>query len=493
MEQKNSPAKIIIVTAVIIIIFVSIIVGIIIAVYSGKNNQNEILKNFVQNDTQEEEEENTILDEENLTILDDERAQFTRRYGRIDIIWIDENNNEIDNPLKPNVSGLTPVKFDTNKSKFVETNETDSNWYNYDLQLWANAINSDGSYFVWIPRYAYRITYYSNSQYTKVIGYCDGRGIMKLNDDGTLTRISKNNTGIRETSNHYIVAPAFSKDTASGYRNGGWDSDLAGIWVAKYEMSMETEGNHTETLNGIIGNVQTSELVKAVSKPGLSSWRNININNCYLNSYNYDRSKDSHLIKNSEWGAVAYLAYSKYGRNGRKITINSNSSYITGGTTSEESIYISNCDQSTTGNATGIYDLAGGSWEFISAYIDNGYYGLKDNGGSLDTDLYGSKNSKYKTVYPNEPNDDGDDYLEEYAINNFLLAYRYRGDAIFETSDSGFGNDSFDNNTAYFIQGDIPYLIRGGDYNSGIGAGVFSYNGYSGAGNSTESFRVVLI
>ena len=493
MEQKNSPEKIIIVTAVIIIIFVSIIIGIIIAVYSGKNNQNEILQNFVQNDTQEEEEENTILDEENLTILDDETAQFTRRYGRIDIIWIDENNNEIDNPLKPNVSGLTPVKFDTNKSKFVETNEDDSNWYNYDLQLWANAINSDGSYFVWIPRYAYRIIDYSNSQHTKVIGYCECRGIIKLNDDGTLTRISKNNTGIRETSNHYIVAPAFSKDTASGYRNGGWDSDLSGIWIAKYEMSMETEGNHTETLNGIIGNVQTSELVKAVSKPGVSSWRNININNCYLNSYNYDRSKDSHLMKNSEWGAVAYIAYSKYGRNGRKITINSSSAYITGGTTSEESIYISNCDQSTTGNATGIYDLAGGSWEYVSAYIDNGYYGLENNGGTTENDIYGSRNSKYKLVYPNVSNDDGDDYLEEYALNNFLLTNRYRGDAIFETSDSGFGNDSFDNNTAYYIQGDIPYLIRGGDYNSGMGAGVFSYNGYSGAGNSTESFRVVLI
>ena len=494
MEQKNNPTKIIIVTAVIIIIFVSIVIGIIVAVNLDKNEQNEILQNLSQNEVQEEEEEeNTILDEENITIVDDETVDFSRRYGRIDIIWIDQNNNEIDNPLRPNANGLTPVKFDANKAKFVETTEDDSNWYNYDLQSWANAINSDGSYFVWIPRYAYRITYYSNSQYTKVIGYCDGRGIMKLNDDNTLTRISKNNTGIRETSNHYIVAPAFSKDTASGYRNGGWDSDLSGIWVAKYEMSMETEGNHTETLNGVIGNVQTSNLVKAVSKPGVSSWRNININNCYLNSYNYDRSKDSHLIKNSEWGAVAYLTYSKYGRNGRKIDINGSSEYITGGSTSEESIYISNCNQSTTGNATGIYDLAGGAWEFVSAYIDNGYYGLKDNGGSLDTDLYGSRNSKYKLVYSNVSNDDGDDYLEEYALNNFQLTYRYRGDAIFETSDSGFGNDSFDNNTAYYIQGDIPYLIRGGDYNSGMGAGVFSYNGYSGAGNSTESFRVVLI
>jgi len=149
MEQKNNPAKIIIVTAVIIIIFVSIIIGVIIAVNHGKSTQDEILQNLAQNDILDEKvEENTILDEENLTIIDDETASFSRRYGKIDIIWIDENNNEIDMPLKPNANGLTPVKFDANKAKFVQTTEDDSNWYNYDLQLWANAMNTDGSYFV---------------------------------------------------------------------------------------------------------------------------------------------------------------------------------------------------------------------------------------------------------------------------------------------------------------------------------------------------------
>ena len=493
MEQKSNPTKIIIVTAVIIIVFVSIIVGVMFAVSSNNNEQNKILQNLVQNAIQEEEEENTILDEKNIIITDDQTADFSRRHGRIEVIWIDENNNEISKPLKPNLNGLTPVKFDANMVRFIQTTSDDDNWYNYDLNLWANAVDSNGSYFVWIPRYAYRITYYSNSQYTKVVGYCDGRGIMKLNEDNTLTRICTSNTGIRETANHYIVAPAFSKDTASGYRNGGWDYDLPGFWTSKYEMSMETNGVHTETINSDIGNVQINEEVKAVSKPCVSSWRNINIRNCYLNGYNYDRNRDSHLMKSSEWGAIAYLAYSQYGRNGKIITQNSSSGYITGGTTSEESLYLSNGNQSTTGNSTGVYDLSGGAWEYVSAYIDNGYYGLADNGGTTSEDLYGSNNSKYKTIYPHNSNDDGDDYEERYSLDNFSLVYRYRGDALFETSDSGFGNDSFDNNTAYYLQSDIPYLIRGGDYNSGMGAGIFSYNGYSGASNSSESFRVVLI
>ena len=42
------------------------------------------------------------------------------------------------------------------------------------------------------------------------------------------------------------------------------------------------------------------------------------------------------------------------------------------------------------------------------------------------------------------------------------------------------------------MQSDIPYLIRGGDYNSTVGAGIFSFNGFSGASNSGESFRIVL-
>ena len=491
MEQNTNFTKIIIVTAVIIIIFVSVIVGIIIA-FNSNNNSDDILQNVAQNNTQDEEKSNIILDEENVVITDDETAQITRRYGRVEVIWIDENNNEISEPLKPNLNGLTPVKFNSSRVTFEETTENDSDWYNYSLQNWANAVNSDGSYFVWIPRYAYRIIYYSDSQYTNIVGFCDGRGIMKLNEDGTLSRISRNNTGIRETSNHYIVAPAFSKDTASGYRNGGWDSDLSGIWVAKYEMSMETNGNHTETSDSEIGNVLISDTVKAVSKPGVTSWRNINIRNCYLNSYNYDRNRDSHLMKNSEWGAVAYLSYSSYGVNGRNITTNTSSQYITGGTTSEESIYISNGNQSTTGNATGIYDLVGGAWEYISAYIDNGYVGLSQNGGESEEDIYGSRNSKYKLVYPHDSGDLGNFYDRIHSINNYSLISRYRGDALYETSNSGYGSDAWNTNTAYFMQSDIPYLIRGGDYNSTVGAGIFSFNGFSGASNSGESFRIVL-
>ena len=48
-----------------------------------------------------------------------------------------------------------------------------------------------------------------------------------------------------------------------------------------------------------------------------------------MTSLNYKRELDSHMIKNTEWGAVAYLSHSKYGIDG-SIRINNNSSYKTG-------------------------------------------------------------------------------------------------------------------------------------------------------------------
>ena len=491
MEKKNNLNKIIIVTSVIIIIFILIIF--LIFVFTNKDNYNNVSNNIFENVSQideTQEENDKMLQDKNITIIDDNTVNLNRKFGKIEIVWIDENNNVIKNPLPPYLGGLTPVKIGPSSSEFIQTVENDSEWYNYENQKWANAIAEDGSYFVWIPRFAYRIVYYANADYSKVIGYTDGRGILKLNTDGSFTRIAKNNTGIRETKNHYIVATAFSKDTASGYKNGGWNKDLAGFWIAKYEMSMETNGTHTETISQAVGNVLTSDNIKAVSKPSVSSWRNINVKNCYLNSFNYDRNRDSHLIKNSEWGAVTYLSYSKYGTNGRKIENNNNSQYITGGSNNEKSVYVTNINQSSTGNATGVYDLSGGAWEYTAAYIDNGYLGLKQNGGETEEDLYGSRNSKYKTVYSHNASDKGNDYNAMYSNNNYKLSLGVRGDSIFETSNSGYGNEGWEGSAAFFPQGDIPFFIRGGDYNSSVG--LFSFNGYSGSSNSGESFRVVL-
>jgi len=52
-------------------------------------------------------------------------------------------------------TGMTPVKWDGITE--IKTTEDDPDWYDYDEKRWANAKSADGSYWVWIPRYAYKI------------------------------------------------------------------------------------------------------------------------------------------------------------------------------------------------------------------------------------------------------------------------------------------------------------------------------------------------
>ena len=96
------------------------------------------------------------------------------------------------------------------------------------------------------------------------------------------------------------------------------------------------------------------------------------------------------MMKDSEWGAVVYLAQSSFGRDGLEITKNdyytnnespfktivtglasSDSSSIGTQSLSNVSAYNTEAGMkgSTTGNITGIYDLSGGSHELVSTYI----------------------------------------------------------------------------------------------------------------------------
>ena len=80
---------------------------------------------------------------------------FSTEYGRIEVIWLDENNNIIEEPLAPDIytgeEELTPVKWTSNGDGTVtesETTEDDTSWYKYQsiegtddnrTSLWANA------------------------------------------------------------------------------------------------------------------------------------------------------------------------------------------------------------------------------------------------------------------------------------------------------------------------------------------------------------------
>ena len=373
----------------------------------------------------------------------------------------------------PNLKGdMEPVYWDesNNEVNLEDDNFDSTKWYDYNSNKWANAKTSDGSYWVWIPRYEYQVI----------------NNVTDSSQAGTVNVNFIPTSTTEASSSDYYIHPAFRNDSSNNFSNGGWDSELPGFWVAKYEMSMEDgNGNHVETTESN-GNVALSDTVKMVSKPGVTSWRYINIANSYTNSYNYDRTKESHLMKNSEWGAVAFLTHSKYGRKGQEVTINSNSSYYTGGGTGEA--YKTNTNQSSTGNITGIYDLSGGAYERVAAF-NSSYSGQYFTGSSyVDANVdhfasTGGKSTKYATAYSNSTGSNGNDFT--------VGTVSIRGDAIQEAYVSN--HEGWFNDGSYFVDSSYPFFGRGGDYNISSTAGAFCSSSSSGSALSYYSFHVVLV
>ncbi len=108
--------------------------------------------------------------------------------------------------------------------------------------------------------------------------------------------------------------------------------------------------------------------------------------------------------------------------------------------------------------------------------------------------MQNASSNKYKTVYSKSSTDKGKgNYDNTHAIANYNANMTRRGDAMYETSLSGYGSTAWNVNSSFYIQLDIPFLIRGGDFASQTSAGLFSYNGTSGQANASDSFRVMLV
>ena len=269
------------------------------------------------------------------------------------------------------------------------------------------------------------------------------------------------------SEDYFMVHPAFINDVESG----GWDTELAGIWVGKYEASLANKADGSNIDSSTAINILLSDQQHAdktiVAKPGYSSWRYIQIGNMYENARYYSTELESHMLKNSEWGAVAYLTESKYGRNGQEVTQNTNSNYYTGGGTGTE--YITNAAQSSTGNVYGIYDLSGGALEYVAMYY---------NGTDISTGALGH-GSSFASI-----NGESNQYATAY--NNLTLSSVYRyGDATYETA-------TWHSEYHLFIYSYAPYLRRGGKYDS-TDAGIFNFGSTSGYTSSWDySFRLAL-
>ena len=147
--------------------------------------------------------------------------------------------NEEKGVNKPKLAqGMTPIKFteptDSAKGTVVETNSDDAEWYNYEQKKWANAQTEDGSMWVWIPRFAYQVK--ADTQTFDVV-FLIGTTDMYYDENGQVQTAKRctSEDELVDTTTGFTVHPAFTDETAINYRNGGWDKEITGIWVAKFE------------------------------------------------------------------------------------------------------------------------------------------------------------------------------------------------------------------------------------------------------------------
>ena len=475
------------------------------------------------------------------------------------------------------MTGMSAIKFtdptDSAEGRVVDTKSNDTEWYNYENKKWANAKTEDGSMWVWIPRYAYRIHKENGVETQKfdivfLVGltdnYYDENGKLQ-----TAQRQTSENQTIVTNGDTYTVHPAFTNESSINYANGGWNEELAGIWVAKFEAGYAS-GNNSATvkassvnysqgtayvpavetgttnatttarnwLDGEYGTTTTA--IKYPTFQGLTySINYMNMDDSYKiskvlteagNIYGLSKnSTDSHLMKNSEWGAVSYLSQSKYGLNGTNIVVNNvnlnnstKSVYaVTGcaGLTSDSNavsttigalnnrtqsgVYVwtqkNGIGASSTGTIYGIYDMSGGAWEKTASIVNNGNSSLTTYGSQIIADLNNGKSTRYITVYPHDSSKDStsitntDANLNMASQANYVKNTKIYGDGIRETSTTGTGGSSWYSDYSYFAGLSSPFFVRGNYYGSTNNTGLFAFNRYNGDSIYTGGFRSVLV
>ncbi len=135
---------------------------------------------------------------------------------------------------------------------------------------------------------------------------------------------------------------------------------------------------------------------------------------------------------------------------------------------------------STTHNIYGVYDMSGGAWEYVAAYVDNGNSSLSTYGQSIiNADI------KYKDVYSKGSSDT--------RSNNYEANANKYGDAVYETSSSYESSNSWYGDRSWMTYSSSPWFHRGGSYNIGSNAGAFNFNSSNGQAYSSYNFRPVVV
>ena len=417
-------------------------------------------------------------------------------------------------PNEPELfSNMIPVTYNETTSKWKYADITQE-WYNYGDKEWANAVVLKASpsttysvgndiemsdiaqMYVWIPRYKYTIfngnngsvdeqlinvTFEEGTATTGTVRCYDAvSGTAGTSSEVCTDSTQANNAIVDGTSTYTHPAFCLGRKNANGSCTG---TELEGIWVGKFEVSGSASAANLTVIPNVNPLVSTTVSAYFTAMSGVASSFNIKDETNTL--------ADSHMMKNMEWGAVAYLKQSEYGLGATDIALNNyfdkseSVYYMTGcgsavGTTSTTTTctpYNEANGQaaSTTENIYGVYDMSGGTFEYVMGNMVN-----------TSGEFYPSSAGTFTPAAK---------YYDAYTYNTPYTTHGRGklGDATKETLKT-FGNvtGGWYSDSAYFPCLTSSWFVRGGISNKGANAGVFYFNNNNGGGSTHYSARLVI-
>jgi len=274
----------------------------------------------------------------------------------------------------------------------------------------------------------------------------------------------------------YIPHPAFTFGS----------QELPGIWVGKYMTSWIYEGMWWDWYmpERLEAEPDRARVISAYSHTFMGfmerrAWRGITPSDAFEISRGFANATrrwynnfgiveespnnitgESIMMRNRDWGAVAYLTHSRYGRNGAAL------STISGSGANDV------LTSTTTGNETGIFEMGGDFPEMVAAYINT-------NEAQISANIANIRNAeaRYKDIYVTEGKYP---WIPLYYHMNLDVV----GNAIAETSVEPSGGTWGGEETSwgavdshFLIPGTFEQnrymLVRGGNVNWRSGGTVF--------------------
>ena len=430
--------------------------------------------------------------------LPDGILQVTADYGTNGRVAVDYDDNMI-----PVVYNSTIAMWESITN---EETQTEGLWFRYNTaeKRWANAVTVRNpedyrehkpveeddilGFWTYIPRYAYKVM--RRDAYNMTTGTSANATVTASNfdivfetsDDSVKKPIECLSGDYRACVNEIYGqsallygeedGTAWATHPAFTWSDGTEDGtvELNGFWIGKFETTGSADEPtikpnlmHMSSASGRIGDQY--DVAKSI---GVEDEDNQYGNTQSTNMPNQNSHNlvvlSSHMAKNSEWGAVAYLSASSFGSGYDQVKLNLGTT--TGAGPSGRTYNTRDgVRASTTGNETGVYDMAGGAWEYVM--------------GSYS--LYTSSSHQYFSYEARQP------YVDIYNISSSIsCTWEFcGGDSLHETYRWNGSNPSF-------VDGSNPWFLRGGYAGNSSISGIFASSGFTGYAPDYCGFRVVL-